>query len=220
MKDIKVVVVDDQTVIREGMISILSYQSDIKVVGQAKDGIEAISICRQAKPDVVLLDLVMPNMDGFAATPEILKVSPNSKILILTGYSDAEKVSRAIKSGAIGYLLKDSPWDQHMQAIRTVSTGQSYIDSTVAMKVIKEVTDEDKDDGNPTEQLTEREKQTLTLIAKGLKNKEIADKLFVHERTIAKYVGNILAKLHLENRTQVALYAINQGLNLYQEDEK
>jgi len=220
LKNIKVVVVDDQTVIREGMVSILSYQSDINVVGQAKDGIEAINICRQAKPDVVLLDLVMPNMDGFHAIPEILNVSPNSKILILTGYSDAEKVSRAIRTGAIGYLLKDSPWDQHMQAIRTVSTGQSYIDSTVAMKVIQEVTAEGKDEERPTEQLTEREKQTLTLIAKGLKNKEIADRLVVHERTIAKYVGNILAKLHLENRTQVALYAINQGLHLSEEDEK
>lgn len=219
MKDIKVVVVDDQTVIREGMVSILSYQSDIKVVGQAKDGIEAINICRQEKPDVVLLDLVMPNMDGFQAIPEILAISPNSKILILTGYSDAEKVSRAIRSGAIGYLLKDSPWDQHMQAIRTVSTGQSYIDSTVAMKVIQEVTSEEEtDERSPAEQLTEREKQTLTLIAKGLKNKEIADRLFVHERTIAKYVGNILAKLHLENRTQVALYAINQGLHLSEEE--
>lgn len=219
MKDIKVVVVDDQTVIREGMVSILSYQSDIKVVGQAKDGLEAINICRQEKPDVVLLDLVMPKMDGFQAIPEILAISPNSKILILTGYSDAEKVSRAIRSGAIGYLLKDSPWDQHMQAIRTVSTGQSYIDSTVAMKVIQEVTaDEEAEEKSPTEQLTEREKQTLTLIARGLKNKEIADKLFVHERTIAKYVGNILAKLHLENRTQVALYAINQGLHLSEEE--
>lgn len=212
MRDIKVVVVDDQTIIREGMVSILSYQSDITVVGQAKDGLEAIEICRQEKPNVVLLDLVMPRMDGFQAIPEILKVSPNSKILILTGYSDAEKVSRAIRTGAIGYLLKDSGWDQHLQAIRTVSTGQSYIDSTVAMKVINEVTTPNDDTDQPTEQLTEREKQTLALIAKGYKNREIAELLGVHERTIAKYVGNILSKLNLENRTQVALYAINQGL--------
>jgi len=217
MRDIKVVVVDDQTIIREGMISILSYQSDITVVGQAKDGLEAIEICRQEKPNVVLLDLVMPIMDGFQAIPEILAVSPNSKILILTGYSDAEKVSRAIRSGAIGYLLKDSGWDQHMQAIRTVSTGQSYIDSTVAMKVINEVTSPNDDQSEPAEQLTEREKQTLALIAKGHKNREIADILGVHERTIAKYVGNILSKLNLENRTQVALYAINQGFKLTDE---
>ena len=211
MRDIKVVVVDDQTIIREGMISILSYQSDITVVGQAKDGLEAIEVCRQEKPNVVLLDLVMPIMDGFQAIPEILAVSPNSKILILTGHSDAEKVSRAIRSGAIGYLLKDSGWDQHLQAIRTVSTGQSYIDSTVAMKVINEVTSPSDESSEPAEQLTEREKQTLALIAKGHKNREIAEILGVHERTIAKYVGNILSKLNLENRTQVALYAINQG---------
>lgn len=218
MKILRIVVVDDQTVVREGLVSILSYQSDIKIIGQAKDGNEAIVICKQEKPDVVLLDPIMPSMDGFASIEKIREVSPSSKILVLTSSSDADKVFRAIKSGAIGYLLKNSDWDQHLHAIRTVATGQSYIDPSITRDVITEMNPPAPlEPEDQQQQLTDREKQTLALISKGLKNSEIAEKLFVHERTIAKYVGNILSKLHLDNRTQAALYAMREGLDKFEE---
>lgn len=214
MKEIRVLVVDDQTVVREGLVSILSFQSDIKIVGQAQDGQEAIAIAKQDKPDVILLDLVMPKQDGLDSISKLREVAPAAKILILTGYADPERVFRAIKAGAIGYLLKDSTWEQLMQAIRDVAKGQSYIDSSIAIKVIQEInTEPTPPHTNHSLVLTDRELQTLRLIAKGLSNQEIAAAMFVHERTIAKYVSNILSKLQLANRTQAALYAIREGLD-------
>jgi NarL family two-component system response regulator LiaR len=214
MKDIRVLVVDDQTVVREGLVSILSFQSDIKIVGQARDGLEAVAIAKQDKPDVILLDLVMPKQDGLDSISQLREVAPAAKILILTGYADAERVFRAIKAGAIGYMLKDSTWEQLLQAIRDVAQGQSYIDSSIAIKVIQEInTTPLPAQINHALMLTEREHQTLRLIAKGLSNQEIAETLFVHERTIAKYVSNILSKLQLANRTQAALFAIREGLD-------
>ncbi|MCX6080062.1 MAG: response regulator transcription factor [Chloroflexi bacterium] len=214
MKEIRVLVVDDQTVVREGLVSILSFQSDIKIVGQARDGQEAIEIAKQDKPDVILLDLVMPKQDGLDSISKLREVAPAAKILILTGYADPERVFRAIKAGAIGYLLKDSTWEQLMQAIRDVAKGQSYIDSSIAIKVIQEInTEPTPPHTNHSLVLTDRELQTLRLIAKGLSNQEIAAAMFVHERTIAKYVSNILSKLQLANRTQAALYAIREGLD-------
>jgi len=214
MKDIRVLVVDDQTVVREGLVSILSFQSDIKIVGQARDGFEAVAIAKQDKPDVILLDLVMPKQDGLDSISQLREVAPAAKILILTGYADAERVFRAIKAGAIGYMLKDSTWEQLLQAIRDVAQGQSYIDSSIDIKVIQEInTSPLPAQINHSLMLTEREHQTLRLIAKGLSNQEIAETLFVHERTIAKYVSNILSKLQLANRTQAALFAIREGLD-------
>lgn len=214
MKEIRVLVVDDQTVVREGLVSILSFQSDIKIIGQAQNGQEAIEIAKQDKPDVILLDLVMPKLDGLESISRLREVAPAAKILILTGYADAERVFHAIKAGAIGYMLKDSTWEQLLQAIRDVSKGQSYIDSSIAIKVIQELhTEPAPTQINHSLTLTEREHQTLRLIAKGLSNQEIAEKLFVHERTVAKYVSNILSKLQLANRTQAALYAIREGLD-------
>ena len=214
MKEIRVLVVDDQTVVREGLVSILSFQSDIKIVGQAQDGVEAVAIAKQDKPDVILLDLVMPKRDGLDSISHLREVAPAAKILILTGYADAERVFRAIKAGAIGYMLKDSTWEQLLQAIRDVAKGISYIDSSIAIKVIQEInTDPSPTQINHSLVLTDRELQTLRLIARGLSNQEIAATLYVHERTIAKYVSNILAKLQLANRTQAALFAIREGLD-------
>jgi len=215
MKEIRVLVVDDQTVVREGLVSILSFQSDIKIVGQARDGIEAVPIAKLEKPDVILLDLVMPRQDGLDSISQLREVAPSTKILILTGSADAERVFRAIKAGAIGYMLKDSTWEQLLQAIRDVANGQSYIDSSIAIKVIQELNSEPSSQVQISHSivLTDRELQTLRLIAKGLSNQDIAEALFVHERTIAKYVSNILAKLQLANRTQAALFAIREGLD-------
>lgn len=211
MKKIRVLVVEDQTVLREGLISILSFQPDIEVVGQAEDGIEAVEMVKETKPEVILLDLVMPRQDGMTTIPKIKEIAPEVGILVLTSFAEGDRVFQAIKAGALGYLLKDSTRDQLLQAIRDVSQGRASLHPSVALKVIQEI-------NHPSEvlytadPLTPRELETLRLISRGLSNQEIAAELVVHERTIAKYVSSILNKLHLANRTQAALYALREGL--------
>ncbi|HSG46046.1 MAG TPA: response regulator transcription factor [Anaerolineales bacterium] len=211
MKKIKVLVVEDQSVVREGVVAILSLQDDIEVVGEAKDGIDALELAKKNKPDVVLLDMVMPRQDGLTSIPLLKDLVPNAQILVLTSFAESNRVYQAIKLGALGYLLKDTTRVQLLQSIRDVSKGQASIQPSIAMKVIHEI-DNPIEDTNMTETLTRRELETLRLIARGLSNQEIALMLVLHERTIAKYVSSILNKLHLANRTQAALYAIDQGL--------
>jgi len=219
MKKIRVLVVEDQTVLREGLISILSFQPDIEVVGQAEDGIEALELVEQTKPEVILLDLVMPRQDGMTTIPKIKEIAPEVGILVLTSFAEGDRVFQAIKAGALGYLLKDSTRDQLLQAIRDVSQGRASLHPSVALKVIQEI-------NHPSEvlytadPLTPRELETLRLISRGLSNQEIASELVVHERTIAKYVSSILNKLHLANRTQAALYALREGLSDLDEENK
>jgi NarL family two-component system response regulator LiaR len=215
MKPIRIVVVDDQSVVRDGVVAILSFQSDMNVVGEGDNGFKAVELARDLKPDVVLLDMVMPKQGGLEAIPKIKEASPASKILILSSFAESDQVYQSIKAGALGYLLKDATRDQLLQAIRDVSNGQASLPPSIAMKVIHEI-------DNPSEliytadPLTPRELETLKLIARGMSNQEIAETLVVHERTVAKYVSSILDKLHLANRTQVALYAVREGLT----DEK
>jgi NarL family two-component system response regulator LiaR len=210
-KKIRVLIVEDQAVVREGLAAILSYQADIEVVGQAKDGIEAVEMLEGAKPDVILLDLVMPRQDGLTTIPILKEKQPDVHILVLTSFADNERVYQAIKFGAQGYMLKDATHTQLLQGIRDVAQGLSTLYPSIAMRVIREL-------NNPselmytTEPLTPRELETLRLISSGLSNQEIGQKLFVQESTVAKYVSNILDKLHLANRTQAALYAIRKGL--------
>jgi two-component system, NarL family, response regulator LiaR len=210
-KPIRVLVVDDESVVREGVVAILSLQPDLEVVGDARDGIQAVQMARKAKPDVILLDMVMPNQDGLATIPIIKDLLPNTCILVLTSFAESDRVYQAIKFGALGYLLKDATRAQLLQAIRDVSNGQASIQPSIAMKVIHEINHPEKllYTASP---LAPRELDTLRLIARGLSNQEIATELVVHERTIAKYVSSILDKLHLANRTQAALYAIREGL--------
>ena len=211
MKAIRILVVDDESVVRDGVVTILSFQPDMKVVGEAENGIKAVEIARQTKPDVVLLDMVMPKQNGLETIPKIKSVSPDSRILVLTSFNESDKVYQSIKAGALGFLLKDATRVQLLQAIRDVAKGLASIQPSIAMKVINEI-------DNPAElmytanPLTPRELETLKLIARGLSNQEIASSLVVHERTVAKYVSSILDKLQLANRTQAALYAINEGL--------
>ena len=211
MKKIRVLLVEDQAVVREGLAAILSYVSDIEVVGQAKDGIEAVEMLDGAKPDVILLDLVMPRQDGLTTIPIIKGKLPEAHILVLTSFADNERVYQAIKFGAQGYMLKDATHTQLIQGIRDVAQGQATLYPSIAMRVIREL-------NNPTElmyttePLTPRELETLRLISSGLSNQEIGQKLFVQESTVAKYVSNILDKLHLANRTQAALYAVRKGI--------
>jgi two-component system, NarL family, response regulator LiaR len=211
MKQIRILVVEDQAVVRDGIVAILALQPDVLVVGQAEDGLQAVKLVKETEPDVILLDLVMPRQDGITTIPKILEIQPDARILVLTSFADSERVFMAIKAGAIGYLLKDDTREQLMQAIHDVSKGQASLHPSIAMKVIHEI-------NHPAElmytadPLTPRELETLRLIARGLSNSEIATELVVHERTIAKYVSRILEKLHLANRTQAALYALDKGL--------
>jgi NarL family two-component system response regulator LiaR len=211
MKKIRVLIVEDQAVVREGLAAILSLQSDIEVVGQAKDGIEAVEMLEGAKPDVILLDLVMPRQDGLTTIPILKEKLPNVHILVLTSFADNDRVYQAIKSGAQGYLLKDATHTQLLQGIRDVSQGLATLYPSIAMRVIRELNNP-TDVMYTTEPLTPRELETLRLISSGLSNQEISQKLFVQESTVAKYVSNILDKLHLANRTQAALYAVRKGI--------
>lgn len=212
MRKIRILVVEDQNVVREGVIAILSFQSDMEVVGEARDGIEAVEIASKVKPDVILLDMVMPRQDGLTTIPKLREVAPNGRILVLTSFAESNRVYQAIKSGALGYMLKDTTRTQLLQSIRDVARGQASIHPSIAMKVIHEF-DQSAEANYMEEPLTPREMETLRLIARGLSNQEIAATLVVHERTIAKYVSSILNKLHVSNRTQAALYAIREGIS-------
>lgn len=211
MSKVRILVVDDENVVREGVAAILSLQSDMEVVGEALDGLQAVQIARKTKPDVVLLDLVMPKQDGLMTIPILKEISPDTKILVLTSFAESDRVYQAVKSGALGYLLKDATRDQLLQAVRDVSKGQASIQPSIALKVIHEI-DHPSELLYTADPLTPRELETLRLIARGLSNHEIAEILVVHERTVAKYVSSILEKLQLANRTQAALYAIREGL--------
>lgn len=218
MERIRVLVVDDHNMVREGLVTILSYQSDIEVVGQARDGLQALEMLNQVRPNVVLLDMVMPNCDGLSAIPQIKQISPNTQILVLSGFVENELIFKAIRAGAIGYLLKDVMREQLFQAIRDVSRGLASLQPSIALRVIREINREPLvETGCAAPSLTQREMDTLRLVGCGYSNQEIASELFVNERTIAKYVSNILAKLHLENRTQAALYAMREGLTIQPE---
>jgi len=210
MKAIRILVADDEAVVREGVVAILSFQSDIKVVGEAENGEKVIEIARQTKPDVILLDMHMPKINGLEAIPKLKEASPNSRILVLTSFAESDIVYQSIRAGALGFLLKDSRRDQLLQAIRDVANGLASIQPTIAMRVIHEI-DHPAEMMYTADPLTPREHDTLRLIARGLSNQEIATEMVVHERTVAKYVSSILEKLHLANRTQAALYAVNKG---------
>jgi two-component system, NarL family, response regulator LiaR len=211
MKPIRILVVDDESVVRDGVVAILSFQTDMKVVGEAEDGLKALELAKQTKPDVVLLDMHMPKLNGLEAIPKLKEISPKSRILVLTSFAESDRVYQTIKAGALGFLLKDATRVQLLQAIRDVANGQASIQPSIAMKVINEI-DHPAELMYTADPLTPRELETLRLIARGLSNQEIAVSLVVHERTVAKYVSSVLEKLHLANRTQAALYAVREGL--------
>ena len=212
MNKIRILVVEDQNVVREGLVAILSLHADMEVVGEAENGIQAVQIARRTKPDVILLDLVMPLQDGLTTIPKLKEISSNFRILVLSSFAESNHVYQAIKTGALGYMLKDTPRAELLQAIRDVARGQASLHPSVAIKVINDFNNPAISENQFSEHLTRREMETLRLIARGLSNQEIAMNLVVHERTIAKYVSSVLNKLHLTNRTQAALYAIREGM--------
>jgi NarL family two-component system response regulator LiaR len=218
MTKIRLLVVDDQTVVREGLVAILENYPDIQVVGQAEDGVQAVKLAKQHQPDVILLDLVMPNMDGLTTIPKIKEIAPEARILVVTSFAETDRVYQAIKAGALGYILKDATREQLLQSIRDVAQGRASLQPSIAVKLIQEI-NHPSELAYTADPLTRRELETLRLIARGMSNQEIAAELVVHERTIAKYVSSILDKLHLANRTQAALYALREGLtDLAKED--
>ncbi|MFB6290945.1 MAG: response regulator [Candidatus Bipolaricaulia bacterium] len=208
-KPIKLVIVDDHRVVRSGVKALIETEPELEVIGEAGDGREAVTKVKSHGPDVVLMDLVMPEMDGVEATSKITKLSPAPKILILTSFSEEERIIQAIKAGASGYLIKDASPNELVQAIKDVYNGESTLDPKVAGTVLRSVQSEPE---ASSEDLTDREIEVLELLAEGLPNEDIAEKLYISERTVRSHVSNILGKLDLSNRTQAALYAVREGI--------
>ena len=210
-KPIRLLVVDDQNIVRKGICALLEQVDDIDVIGEATDGEEAVTQADKLLPDVILMDLVMPKMDGITAIQQILSRQPQMRIMALTSFVAEDKVFPAIKAGALGYLLKDSEPEELIAAIRKVNRGEPSLNPTVAKMVLGEL-------GKPAKQpltpdpLTEREVEVVRLVAQGFTNHQIADHLVIGEATVRTHVGNILNKLHLANRVQATLYALREGL--------
>jgi len=208
---IRVLITDDHSIVRKGIRALLATESDIEVVGEAGDGAEAAAQAQALHPDVILMDLVMPKVDGIEATRRILAQQPGMRILVLTSFAADDKVFPAIKAGALGYLLKDSGPDELVQAIHQVHRGEPSLEPSIARKVLLELSQPPKTPLT-AEPLTGREVDVLRLVAQGRSNRDIADELVITEMTVRTHVSNILGKLHLASRTQAALYALREGL--------
>ncbi len=210
-ENIRVLIVDDHAVVREGQRALIETEPGMELVGEGADGIEAIQLTKSLKPDVILIDLLMPRMGGIEAIEKIKTENSKVNILVLTSFAEDEKVFSAIKAGALGYLLKDATPQELLAAIRQVYRGEPSMDSAVAHKLMREL-QRSSDLPLTEEPLTEREVDVLKLVAQGLTNQDIAEKLVISERTVRTHVSHILDKLHLANRTQAALYALREGL--------
>jgi DNA-binding NarL/FixJ family response regulator len=221
MTKIRVLLADDQDIIRTGLTIILNHQADIDVVGQAADGVEAIDLAKQLQPDVILMDIKMPHLNGIQATRQIIAALPRTQIIILTTYDTDDWVFDGIRAGAVGYLLKDTSGDHLAEAVRGALRGESQLDPTVARKVLREfqhVTSAQRAATTPASaeepltKLTDREEEILKLLAAGLSNREIAQQLALSEGTVKNHISAILAKLHANDRTQAVLTALKRGL--------
>jgi two-component system, NarL family, response regulator LiaR len=202
---ITVLITDDHSVVRQGVRVFLETQPEIEVLGEADSGQQAIDMCSELAPDVVLLDLLMPKMNGVEATRQIKQVSPRSNIVILTSYHDDEFIVPAIKAGALSYLLKDVSPSELIAAVKKASVGEAVLHPQVAQKLMKGL--RENAENQIVEELSKRELEVLQLVAEGLSNLEIAERLFISDKTVKSHVSNILGKLHLADRTQAAVYA-------------
>ncbi len=209
----KVIICDDQAIVRDGLEMLLNLEKDIEVVAQAQDGAEAVEQVRSHQPDLVLMDLKMPGMNGIEATRQIRAHHPAVKVLVLTTYEDDEWVFDAIRAGAAGYLLKDTPREAVIQAVRGTVAGKSFVDPAVAGKLLGHVSGQRTQPATLiTDKLTEREVDVLQLLARGFTNADIAARLHLSEGTVRNHVSAILAKLGVSDRTQAAVIAIQHGL--------
>lgn len=213
---IRVLVVDDHAIIRKGIRAVLEIVSDIEMAGEAENGIQAVRLDRQLHPDVILMDLMMPEMDGIECIKQIKEQRSSARILVLTNFAGEELIFPAIKAGAMGYHLKDSSPETLIEAIRQVNQGVAALHPSIAKKLLDELQHTDKQP-LADEPLTHREVEVLRLIAQGYENKDIAEKLVISEATVRTHVSNILGKLHLASRTQAALYALREGLATLQD---
>jgi NarL family two-component system response regulator LiaR len=213
VENIKVLVVDDHQVVRQGLRTFLDLQEDISVIGEAEDGIQALELVRELKPDVVLMDLVMPHMDGIAATQQVRALGLSTKVIALTSFSEDDKVFPAIQAGAASYLLKDVSPDDLAEAIRAVHHGEARLHPDITRKLMEQVSKvRETSEDSSVEKLTDREREVICLVALGRSNREIAQELFISEKTVKTHISNILSKLNLEHRTQLAIYAIKNKL--------
>jgi NarL family two-component system response regulator LiaR len=205
---IRVLVVDDHAVVREGLRRFLELQDGIEVAGEAADGREAVAMAERLEPDVVLMDLVMPEMDGIAAMRALRERVPTARAIVLTSFLDDDKLMPALRSGAAGYLLKDARPQEVARAVRAAHAGEALIDPVVAAQLVETLAQ----DGEPLDRLTPRERQVLELIGRGFANKRIALELHLSEKTVKTHVGHVLEKLGVADRTQAAVVAVRAGL--------
>jgi DNA-binding NarL/FixJ family response regulator len=207
---ISVLVVDDHAVVREGLRSFLELQEGNEVVGEAADGEAAVRAAEAWQPDVVLMDLVMPRLDGVGAMRELRRRLPSARVIVLTSFPDDDRLLPAIQAGAAGYLLKNADPQEVVRAVRAAHAGEALLDPGVAARVLEAIAQ--RPDSEPAERLTPREREVLALIARGMPNKLIARELEISEKTVKTHVGHVLAKLGVTDRTQAALQAVREGL--------
>jgi NarL family two-component system response regulator LiaR len=212
LSHITLLIVDDHAVVRQGVQTYLETQADIEVVGDVGSGEEAIEAAERLAPDVALMDLVMPGMDGVEATRRLKQVSPRTQVIVLTSYHQDEHIFPAIRAGALSYLLKDVSPHELVDAVRKAAAGEAVLHPRVAARVVQEMRGAPRDALNPFIDLSEREFEVLKLIADGASNTEIADRLVISEKTVKSHVSNILSKLHVADRTQAAVYAWREGI--------
>jgi two-component system, NarL family, response regulator LiaR len=208
---IRVLIADDHPIVRDALKTLINTEPAMELVGEAVDGADAVTKARALKPDVILMDLVMPVKDGLQAIGEIKETDPAISILVLTSFSEEDKVFPAIRAGALGYLLKDSSPQELLQAIYNVHRGEATLHPSIALQLMREL-NRPSDLPPAKDPLSVRELEVLKLVAQGLTNHEIAERLFLSEWTVSSHVRNILGKLHLANRTQATLYALREGL--------
>jgi len=211
-KPVSVLIVDDHEVVRQGVRAYLGAQAEFEVLGEADSGAAAVALAEEHVPDVVLMDLIMPGMDGVEATRKVKNVSPRTQIVVLTSYHEDEHIFPALQAGAISYVLKDLGMEELADAILKAARGEATLHPRVAARVIRELQGPKSDEVNPYTELTNREMEVLRLIAAGMSNSEIAEELVVSEYTVKGHVSNILSKLHLADRTQAAVYAWQKGV--------
>ena len=209
---IRVLLVDDHAVVRMGLRAFFDLLPDIDVVGEASDGSEGVAMARRLEPDVVLMDLLMPNMDGITAIARIKAERTETEIVTMTSFIEEEKVTSALEAGASGYVLKDAEAEEVAAAVRAAYAGEVHLDPQVARLLAQRMRTKKSPDDELVEPLTDREKDVLRLLGQGMSNKEIGTALFITERTARTYVSNILGKLGLQSRTQAALYAVEHKL--------